>query len=114
MNINARNLAASLAYLGADVESALLDVSSASPILDKKVRRSLFLDNELPKLRLIADRNQRMLHFIHIPCPRTACVMHAVDYICQVIDDATIVTYLQSRFSDYNIEVLLEHSANAG
>lgn len=108
MNIDARNFAATLAYMGADVESALLELVAVSPTLDTKVRRALYHNNRCATLRMIGDRRTAKLHFIVTEQSRWACAMHAVDFIGQLIDDASIVTYLQSRFPDYNIDTLVE------
>lgn len=101
-NINARNLGAALAYLGADVESALLELTVTSPQLDAKVRRALFHTAEPAKLRSIKDRSSPGLHFVLIEHPRWSCVMHAIDFVTQVIDDASIISYLVTKFSEYS------------
>lgn len=108
MIIDARNLAAALAYMGADVESALLEISAASPSLDAKVRAALFHHEEPAKLRYISDRNRTNAYFVHVQHPRWTCAAHAADQITRVLDDGAVVQYLQARFADYHPEVLLD------
>lgn len=105
MNINARNLAAALTYLGADVESALLELASVSPHLDAKVRRELFRESEPAKLHAINDRHGDGLRFIALEQPRWICAMHAIDQICLVLDDNAIVQYLKAKFQDYDLKL---------
>ena len=104
--INARNLAAALTSLGADVESALLELAAVSPTLDSKVRRALFYHNELPKLRNVPDGYGDNLLFVDNRLSRPVCAMHAVDQVTRVLDDERVVQYLESKFSEYNVEVL--------
>lgn len=107
MNINARNLAAALVSLGADVETALLELVATSPALDAKVRAALYHHEELPKLRHFVSRMDDGHLFIHMPQSRPVCVMHAVDRVTQVLDDSDCVAYLQAQFPEYRIEELV-------
>lgn len=99
MKIDARNLAAVLSYSGADVESALLELASVSPTLDSLVRKELFRDCNA-KLRYIADRHGEGLRFVSHDVPKHVCAMHAVDQMTRFLDDADIVSYLQSQFPE--------------
>lgn len=106
MIICARHLAAALSYLGADVESALLELASVAPVLDAKVRKELFRDSTA-KLQWISDRNSSGMHFIAQYQPRWICAMHAVDQVTRILDDSDVVQYLKAKFPDTNIEVLI-------
>lgn len=110
MQINSRNLAGALSYLGADVESALLAVTATSPNLDRKVRATLYAHNEKPKLRYIKSRHTDGLVFTGPFMARYTCTMHAVDLITQVLDDAKIVQYLKAKFPEYDIKELYENA----
>lgn len=101
MLINARNLAAALAYEGADVEAALLELVSGAPSLDAKVRRALYHDTAPTKLIFVQDRQESGYKFVHHHQPRWVCVMHAIDAITQFIADSDIKRYLETRFSEY-------------
>lgn len=109
-DIDARNLAAALTTLGADVESALLDLTANAPSLDAPVRKALFAHNELPTLRFIADRRSVGLHFIDRRMTREVCIMHATDLLTRYFDDSAIVNYLVSTFPTYNLENLCRTS----
>lgn len=104
-NITARNLGAALSYLGADVESALLELASVSPQLDAKVRKELYRDCTPGRLRSIKDRGVECIYFVALEQPRWACIMHAIDYICQVLENALVVQYLETKFSGYSDEL---------
>lgn len=106
--IMARDLAAALTYLGADVEAALLDLVAVSPGLESRVRSALFAHSTLPQLRYISDRSGTCLRFVHLSIPQWVCVKHAVDFVCQVIEDAEVVTYLQAKFSEYDLTELVQ------
>lgn len=108
MNINSRNLAGALSYLGADVESALLAITKTSPNLDRKVRATLYAHNQIPRLRYIKSRHTDGLILVGSPMAKYTCAMHAVDLITQVIDDGKIVTYLKAKFPEYNLKELYE------
>lgn len=95
--------------MGADIESALLALVSTSPTLNQKVRAALFAHTQLPCLRLITDRREQGLHFIHNPTTKHICAMHAVDQISQAISDEAVVKYLQAKFSNYNVEILCKN-----
>lgn len=109
MQINARNFAAALAYLGADVESAMLDIVAVSPAISARLRAILFADNQSPKLRYIKERDGLGSYFFtDYSYPRWISVMHAADYLCLVIGDDNVLKYLKVKFSEYNLEVLIE------
>ncbi len=107
MKITARNLAAALSYLGADVESAFLELAAASTALDANVRVALYPTQEPAKLRSIATRGETQLLFVEHNCSKHICAMHAADQICLMLDDADLVMYLTSKFPEYNVEELL-------
>lgn len=108
--INSRNLAGALSYLGADVESALLEITKTSPNLDRKVRATLYAHCEKPKLRYIKSRHTDGLVFTGPFMARYTCAMHAVDLITQVIGDDKIVMYLKAKFPEYNLKELYENA----
>lgn len=107
MQINARNLAAALVSLGADVETALLELVATSPALDAKVRNCLFAHETLPKLRHFLSRMDDGHLFVHSPQSRPVCAMHAVDQVTRILDDSDCVAYLRARFPEYNLEELV-------
>jgi hypothetical protein len=106
--ISARNLGAALAYMGADVESALLDLAAVSPALDAKVRAALYRHNKLAKLRYIHTKREAGYCFVDTNTSRPVAVMHAVDAVCRVLDDADVVQYLKTMFVGYNWQELVE------
>lgn len=110
MQITARNYAAALSYLGADVESALLELVTVAPKLDKRVRAALFAHEVKPKLRFMSSRHFEGLLFVHYPMSKHVCAMHAVDLLTLVIDDGDCVAYLRAKFPNVDIEVLREHA----
>lgn len=109
-DISARNLAAALVSLGADVESALLELASVAPSLDRDVRKALYYHCEIPKLRQIADRCAPGLHFIESSMTRPTCAMHAVDQVTRVLDDEDVAAFLRTRFSEFSLEALCRTS----
>lgn len=110
MIINARNLVAALSSLGANVESALLELASVAPVLDAKVRAALFPHVAAPKLRFIHDRNDSGLKYVETPpISKAVCAMHAVDAITRVLDDAQVIQYLEAKFPEHNVKSLVEN-----
>ena len=98
--LNARNLAAALSSIGADVESALLELVADSPTLDTLVRRELFRDCSLPKLHYINGHRSTGFYYTDTNCSRPICAMHAVDQLTRFFDDADIVGYLKTSFQE--------------
>lgn len=99
--LNARNLAAALTSLGADIETALLELVATAPMLESKVRGELYRHCELPKLRYISGRREAGFYYHDTNCSRPVCAMHAVDQITRLLDDGDVVQYLKTRFQDH-------------
>ena len=111
MLITARHLAAALTHIGADVESALLELAAVAPSLDTKVRAALYWTSEPAKLRFIKDRDFTGYRYIETPpMTRETCAMHAVDQITRILDDTQVVQYLEGRFEEKlnALEVLVD------
>lgn len=99
--LTARNLAAALSSLGADIETALLELVSVSPAVEANVRKELFRHCELPKLRYVPGRRDAGFLYIDTRCSQPVCAMHAVDQITRVLDDSDVIQYLKSKFQSY-------------
>lgn len=106
--INARNLAAILGHMGADVESAFLELTATTPSLDARMRLALYPHQQLPKLRYIESKRFIGYSVSEYNCPRTVCLMHAADTLGLALDDEEIVQFLKAKFSEYNWKELIE------
>jgi hypothetical protein len=93
--LTARNLAGMLAAQGADIESAFLELAAVAPALNIRVRRELFRDEVLPRLR--------NGHITGYSAPRWVCAMHAADQLVQLVGDSALVQYLQVKFPEYTL-----------
>lgn len=98
--MTAAHTAAALNYLGADVETALLELSAIAPTLHAKVREHLFFDLRLPKILCLQGKEIYVDRSIDYPQVR---FHNAIAELLPYVDNATIVEYLHSKFPSYDL-----------